>query len=124
MTVQEAVISAVEPRAEETRLRRLRPFNGIMGALHLVQGILMIALSNDTTYPFFTNLGVTHLVQREPPPIGTCADSPSPLQGGGPGWGLSEGQTSFNCVSPIKNKRSSYTGFCFRFCANCFAQNT
>jgi hypothetical protein len=34
---------------------RLRTFNLLMGALHLVQGILMIALSNDTTYPIYTN---------------------------------------------------------------------
>ncbi len=34
---------------------RLRYFNLIMGALHLVQGLLMIVLSNDTTYPIYTN---------------------------------------------------------------------
>ena len=33
----------------------LRRFNAAMGLLHLVQGILMIVLSNDTTYPIFTN---------------------------------------------------------------------
>ena len=33
----------------------LRRFNIVMGFLHLVQGILKIALSNDTTYPIFTN---------------------------------------------------------------------
>jgi hypothetical protein len=33
----------------------LRRFNVIMGFLHLVQGILMIWLSNDTTYPMYTN---------------------------------------------------------------------
>ena len=33
----------------------LRRFNVVMGFLHLVQGILMIVLSNDTTYPIFTN---------------------------------------------------------------------
>jgi Heliorhodopsin len=33
----------------------LRRFNLIMGFLHLVQGVLMIVLSNDTTYPIFTN---------------------------------------------------------------------
>jgi hypothetical protein len=26
-----------------------------MGILHLLQGILMVVLSNDTTYPIFTN---------------------------------------------------------------------
>jgi hypothetical protein len=33
----------------------LRRFNAIMGGLHLVQGILMIVLSNATTYPVYTN---------------------------------------------------------------------
>jgi hypothetical protein len=33
----------------------LRRFNLIMGFLHLIQGILMIVLSNDTTYPIYTN---------------------------------------------------------------------
>jgi len=33
----------------------LRRFNAIMCALHLVQGILMIVLSNATTYPIYTN---------------------------------------------------------------------
>jgi hypothetical protein len=34
--------------------RGLRNFNLGMGFLHLVQGILMIAISNDTTYPIYT----------------------------------------------------------------------
>jgi hypothetical protein len=33
----------------------LRRFNLIMGFLHLVQGVLMIVLSNDKTYPIFSN---------------------------------------------------------------------
>jgi len=33
----------------------LRRFNAIMGFLHLVQGIFMIAVSRATTYPIFTN---------------------------------------------------------------------
>jgi hypothetical protein len=33
----------------------LRRFNAIMGALHLLQGILMIVLSNEATYPIYTN---------------------------------------------------------------------
>jgi len=32
----------------------LRRFNAAMGLLHLVQGVLMIALSNSKTYPIFT----------------------------------------------------------------------
>ena len=35
--------------------RGLRRFNLIMGVLHLVQGVLMIVLSNATTYPIFSN---------------------------------------------------------------------
>ena len=34
--------------------RGLRNFNLGMGFLHLVQGILMIVISNDTTYPIYT----------------------------------------------------------------------
>lgn len=33
----------------------LRRFNLIMGFLHLIQGIFMIVVSNDTTYPIYTN---------------------------------------------------------------------
>lgn len=33
----------------------LKLFNLIMGFLHLVQGVFMILVSNDTTYPIFTN---------------------------------------------------------------------
>lgn len=33
----------------------LRRFNLIMGFLHLLQGIFMILVSNDTTYPIYTN---------------------------------------------------------------------
>jgi hypothetical protein len=39
----------------EHKLFRLRRFNAIMGFLHLVQGILMIVLSNAKTYPIYTN---------------------------------------------------------------------
>ena len=41
--------------AEEKKFSGLRRFNLVMGFLHLVQGILMIVLSNDTAYPIFTN---------------------------------------------------------------------
>lgn len=40
---------------EEKKLKGLRRFNLIMGFLHLIQGIFMIVISNDTTYPIFTN---------------------------------------------------------------------
>ena len=39
----------------EARYASLRRFNLIMGFLHLIQGILMIVLSNATTYPIYTN---------------------------------------------------------------------
>ena len=41
--------------SSEMKYAKLRRFNAIMGALHLIQGILMIVLSNDTAYPLFTN---------------------------------------------------------------------
>ncbi len=40
------------PAAKFASLRR---FNLIMGLLHFVQGMFMIFVSNDTTYPIFTN---------------------------------------------------------------------
>jgi hypothetical protein len=41
--------------SEEKKLGNLRRFNVVMGFLHLVQGILMIVLSNDTAYPIYSN---------------------------------------------------------------------
>lgn len=46
------VQSAAVPEKVYAGLRR---FNLIMGFLHLLQGILMIVLSNATTYPIYTN---------------------------------------------------------------------
>jgi hypothetical protein len=48
-------INTAEGTGLKEKLARLVRFNLIMGFLHLVQGILMIVLSNDTTYPIFTN---------------------------------------------------------------------
>jgi len=39
----------------DKRFTGLRRFNLIMGFLHFIQGIFMILVSNDTTYPIFTN---------------------------------------------------------------------
>jgi hypothetical protein len=39
----------------DERMQRLRRFNAIMGLVHLVQGVFMILVSNDTTYPIYTN---------------------------------------------------------------------
>jgi hypothetical protein len=44
-----------ETSHSEQTFRGLRRFNLIMGFLHLVQGVFMIIVSNDTTYPIFTN---------------------------------------------------------------------
>ncbi len=40
---------------DEMKYKGLRRFNLVMGFMHLVQGILMIVLSNDKAYPIFTN---------------------------------------------------------------------
>lgn len=40
---------------EKTSFPRVRRFNLIMGFLHLVQGVLMIVLSNDSTRPIYTS---------------------------------------------------------------------
>lgn len=39
----------------DDKIKRLKRFNLIMGFLHLIQGVFMIMVSNDTTYPVFTN---------------------------------------------------------------------
>ena len=50
-----AAASTPRVQVSDERLAGLRRFNAFMGLLHLVQGIFMIAVSNDTTYPVFTN---------------------------------------------------------------------
>jgi hypothetical protein len=40
---------------EDSKYKGLRRFNLVMAFLHLVQGILMIVLSNDTAYPIYSN---------------------------------------------------------------------
>ncbi len=49
----------------ETKYQGLRRFNLFMGFLHLIQGVLMIVLSNDTTYPIFTNFLTFNLETRK-----------------------------------------------------------
>jgi hypothetical protein len=51
----ESVIQANVADTDERAFRGLRRFNAAMGFLHLVQGVLMILLSNETTYPIYTN---------------------------------------------------------------------
>ena len=41
--------------SQERTFIGLRRFNAVMGCLHLLQGILMIVLSNTRTYPIYTN---------------------------------------------------------------------
>ncbi len=41
--------------SDEKKLSNLRRFNVFMGFLHLIQGVLMIVLSNDTSYPVYSN---------------------------------------------------------------------
>jgi hypothetical protein len=45
----------ISTRSNETKLKNLRRFNSIMGVLHLIQGIVMLIISNDSTYPIYTN---------------------------------------------------------------------
>jgi hypothetical protein len=52
---RELEIGTYKVEAPDRTFLRLRRFNAAMGFLHLVQGILMIVLSNDTTYPIYTN---------------------------------------------------------------------
>jgi hypothetical protein len=40
---------------QEKKFKGLRIFNLVMGFLHLIQGVFMIVISNDKTYPIFTN---------------------------------------------------------------------
>jgi hypothetical protein len=53
-----------ENMSDEKKFNSLRRFNLIMGFLHLVQGILMILLSNDTAYPIYTNFLKFDVAQR------------------------------------------------------------
>lgn len=50
-----STLNTAEGTGMESKLSRLVRFNLIMGFLHMIQGILMVVLSNDTTYPIFTN---------------------------------------------------------------------
>ncbi len=54
MMEEKSIQSGGDTAADKT-FRGLRRFNVVMGFLHFVQGILMILLSNETTYPIFTN---------------------------------------------------------------------
>ena len=45
----------LEKSWQADKYQGLRRFNLIMGTLHLVQGLFMVLVSNDTTYPIYTN---------------------------------------------------------------------
>jgi hypothetical protein len=47
--------SANAAKEPDSVYKGLRRFNAVMGFLHLLQGILMIGLSNDKTYPIYSN---------------------------------------------------------------------
>jgi hypothetical protein len=47
--------ASVTSAANEATFLGLKRFNLVMGFLHLIQGIFMIVVSNDTTYPIYTN---------------------------------------------------------------------
>lgn len=59
--------------APEKTFLGLRRFNAVMGFLHLIQGILMIVLSNETTYPIYTNFLRFDLANRSLTPNPTLA---------------------------------------------------
>lgn len=46
---------SISTAEQEKKFAGLKRFNLIMGFLHLIQGVFMIVVSNDTTYPIFTN---------------------------------------------------------------------
>jgi len=48
-------VAAIPAAATERTYTGLRWFNAVMGVLHLAQGVFMWAISNETTYPVFTN---------------------------------------------------------------------
>jgi len=50
--------------SDEKKFTGLRRFNLIMGFMHMIQGILMIVLSNDTAYPIYTNFLKFDVVNR------------------------------------------------------------
>ena len=58
--------------SEERTYTGLRRFNLVMAFLHLIQGIFMIVVSNDTTYPIFTNYLSFDIATRSLKPNTIC----------------------------------------------------
>jgi hypothetical protein len=54
-SVAKAAAATARVQASEAKYTGLRRFNAAMGGLHLLQGIIMIVLSNATSYPVYTN---------------------------------------------------------------------
>lgn len=54
MTAKSSTTSAAQS-ASDKKFARLKRFNMVMGFLHLFQGVFMVIVSNDTTYPIYTN---------------------------------------------------------------------
>jgi hypothetical protein len=55
VNVANRTVAAAPAVAPERTYTGLRIFNAVMGVLHLVQGAFMWVISNETTYPVFTN---------------------------------------------------------------------
>ena len=51
----ESITSSDSSVARDREFTGLKRFNIVMGSLHLLQGVFMILVSNDTTYPIYTN---------------------------------------------------------------------
>lgn len=51
----DSVTPSDSPMARDGKFAGLRRFNISMGFLHLIQGVFMILVSNDTAYPIYTN---------------------------------------------------------------------
>ena len=54
MTAKSSTTSASQS-GRDKKFIKLKRFNMVMGFLHLFQGVFMILVSNDTTYPIYTN---------------------------------------------------------------------
>ncbi len=61
----------------------MRRFNLVMGFLHLVQGIFMIAISNATTFPIYTNFLRFDTTKARPGPRSRAGLQPALRAGGG-----------------------------------------
>jgi hypothetical protein len=63
-----AAAAKAKAATEQKTYGGLRRFNAVMGFLHLVQGILLIVLSNNTTYPIYTTFLSYDVIPPVPAP--------------------------------------------------------